>query len=108
MQRSVVAALALVAAAPIALVAQPSAPPYEGPVTQVQSSGGTSFVQPIFIIPVAGTPFTATVVINQGPLAKDSPTTVHSVIEIARDSAGRIRNERHKFVPESFRGTPPT
>lgn len=108
MQRNIVAALALLTATPTVLPARQS-PSYEGPVTQVQSASGSTFVQQIYIIPVAGTPFTATVVINnEGSAANGSRSSQHAVIEIARDSAGRIRNERHAFVPESFRGTPPT
>jgi hypothetical protein len=108
MQRNIRVVLALLTAAPVILPAQQFAPPYEGPVTQAQSLNGTSFVQQILIVPVAGTPFTATVVINNEWAAADgSRSSQHSVIEIARDSAGRIRNERHAFVPESFRGTPP-
>jgi hypothetical protein len=105
MQYHFVAALALLTAAPMVLPAQQPAPPYEGPVTQVQSLNGTSFVQQILIVPVAGTPFTATVAINNEDGSRPSQ---YSIIEIARDSAGRIRNERHKFVPGTFRGTPPT
>ncbi len=108
MQYHFVAALALLTAAPMVLPAQQPAPPYEGPVTQVQSPSGSSFVQPMLIVPIAGTPFTATVLINnEGSAADGSRSSQHTIIEIARDSAGRIRNERHKFVPESFRGTPP-
>jgi hypothetical protein len=108
MQRNIVAAVALLTATPMVLPALQS-PPYEGPVTQVQSASASTFVQPIFIIPVAGNPFTATVVINnEGSSADGSRSSQHAVIEIARDSTGRIRNERHAFVPDSFRGTPPT
>ena len=108
MQYHFVAALALLTAAPMILPAQQPPPPYEGPVTQVQSPSGSSFVQPMLIVPIAGTPFTATVLINnEGSAADGSRSSQHTIIEIARDSAGRIRNERHKFVPESFRGTPP-
>jgi hypothetical protein len=57
------------------------------------------------IVPIAGTPFTASVVINNEDGFRPSQ---YSIIEIARDSAGRIRNERHKFVPGTFRGPPPT
>jgi hypothetical protein len=104
MQRDIRVVLALLTAAPMILPAQ-QPPPYEGPVIQEQSSSGSSFVQPVLIVPVAGTPFTATVVINNEDGSRSSQ---YSVIEIARDSAGRIRNERHKFVPGTFRGTPPT
>ncbi len=109
MQRNIRVVLALLTAAPVILPAQQFAPPYEGPVTQNQSPSGSTFVQPILIVPVAGAPFTATVVINnEGAAADGSRSSQHSVIEIARDSGGRIRNERHKFVPGTFRGTPPT
>jgi hypothetical protein len=109
MRRDIRGVFVLLAAAPMILPAQQPAPPYEGPVTQVQAGSGTAFVQQILIVPIAGTPFTATVVINNEGSAPDgSRPSQYSIIEIARDSAGRIRNERHKFVPGTFRGTPPT
>jgi hypothetical protein len=109
MPRNVRVVLALLTAAPMILPALQSPPPYEGPVTQEQSSSGSSFVQPILIVPIAGSPFTATVVINnESAAANGSRPSEYSIIEVARDSGGRIRNERHKFVPGTFRGTPPT
>ena len=94
--------LTLLTTTSIAVLAQQvreQPPLYQGPVTQVQG---------VFVTPIAGAPFTATVVIkSEQPAADGSVTTGHGVIEIARDSTGRIRNERHMLVPESFSGTPP-
>ncbi len=94
--------LAVSAATPFLLPGQTvreQPPLYQGPQTQVQG---------VFVTPIAGAPFTATVVVkNEQPAADGSTTTRHTLIMIARDAAGRIRNERHMMVPESFAGTPP-
>ena len=74
-------------------------PLYSGPMTQVPG---------IFVTPIPAAPFTATVVVkDEQPAADGSVTTRQCSIEIARDSAGRVRNERHMLVPDSFRGTAP-
>ncbi len=94
--------LGLLALTPIVLPAQSireQPPMYHGPITQVQG---------VFVTPIAGSPFTASVVIkDEEPATDGSVTTKHSLIEIARDSTGRIRNERHMMVPESFNAKPP-
>ena len=74
-------------------------PPYQGPSTLVRG---------VFVTPIAGAPFSAVVIIESKQTLPDgSVETRHTQALIARDSRGRIRNERHVLVPESFRGTPP-
>ncbi len=70
--------------------------------------GTFSVVPGVFVTPIPGVPFTATVVIeSKQPLADGTVETRLSEVLIARDSSGRIRNERHAMVPEGFRGDPP-
>lgn len=91
------AATAFAASAQEAVREQP--PLYRGPVDQVSG---------VFVTPIAGVPFSGTVVIESRRLVADGTVEIrHSVTSIARDSSGRIRNERHMLVPESFHGTPP-
>lgn len=74
-------------------------PLYRGPITQVQG---------VFVTPISGAPFSAAVVIeSKQPLPDGTMETRHTQTLIARDSRGRIRNERHVMVPDSFRGVPP-
>lgn len=74
-------------------------PLYRGPATDVQG---------VFVTPVAGIPFSATVLIESARTLPDGTTeTRHTQVLIARDSRGRIRNERHAMVAESFKGMPP-
>jgi hypothetical protein len=74
-------------------------PLYRGPNTEVQG---------VFVTPVAGLPFSATVQIeSEQTLPDGTRETRHTQVLIARDSRGRIRNERHLMVPETFHGTPP-
>lgn len=101
MQRNAYLFLTILIATPVLMPGQvrEQPPPYQGPFTQVQG---------VFVTPIPGVPFTATVVIkNEQPAADGTVTTEHTIVNIARDSAGRIRNERHAMVPESFKGTPP-
>jgi hypothetical protein len=73
-------------------------PSYRGTYTHV---GG------VFVTPVAGAPFSATVEIkSEVSLPDGSVVTKHTINQIARDSSGRIRNERRSLVPESFQGNP--
>jgi hypothetical protein len=74
-------------------------PLYRGPNTMVQG---------VFVTPVAGVPFSATVQIESEQTLPDGSTeTQHTQVLIARDSRGRIRNERHAMVTELSHGTPP-
>lgn len=70
--------------------------------------GTFSNVPGVFVTPIPGVPFTATVVIESKQILPDGTTeTKVSQVFIARDSGGRIRNERHAMMPEGFRGMPP-
>lgn len=70
--------------------------------------GVHTHVAGVFVTPVAGAPFTATVMIQTEVSLPDGTThTKYTINMIARDSAGRIHNERRRLVPDSFRGTPP-
>lgn len=74
-------------------------PLYSGPNVQVPG---------VFVPPVAGAPFTATVMIqSKQSLPDGSVETRISQEMIARDSKGRILNERRAMMPEGFKGTPP-
>jgi len=74
-------------------------PLYPGAFTQIPG---------VFVTPVAGAPFTATVmIVSKQPTADGSVETRMTQVLIARDSRGRIRNERHALVPEGFHGMPP-
>jgi hypothetical protein len=96
----------LVAAGFVALVLHSSAqqaaenlpPLYPGTNTRVPG---------VFIPPIAGEPFSASVEVQTEVVATDGTwSTRHTINQIARDSSGRIHNERRLLVPESFRGEP--
>ena len=92
--------LFLLAAAPVVGTQQVREQPplYSGPSVQVPG---------VFVPPIPGVPFTATVMIqSRQPLADGSVETLISQEIVARDSRGRIRNERHAMVPEGFKGEP--
>jgi hypothetical protein len=74
-------------------------PLYPGTFTQVPG---------VFVTPIPGVPFSATVMlVSKQPTADGSVETRMTQVLIARDSRGRIRNERHALVPEEFHGMPP-
>jgi hypothetical protein len=101
MQRSLVLTAALLAAGMVALPAQQTSnnpPLYRGTQTHVDG---------VFVTPVAGVPFSATVLIRSEQSMPDGTTVTRTTINlIGRDSRGRIHNERRSLVPESFRATP--
>jgi hypothetical protein len=91
--------LLVVGAAAICAQAQELPPLYRGPITQVRG---------VFVTPIAGTPFSAVVVIESKRTLPDGTVeTRHSQALVARDSRGRIRNEMHALVPDEFPGVPP-
>jgi hypothetical protein len=103
MQRNALLLTALLAAAIVSLHAQlpddTHLPLYHGTTTHVDG---------VFVTPVAGAPFTATVIISsERPMPDGSTESKHTINLIARDSRGRIRNERRPMMPESFKGMPP-
>jgi hypothetical protein len=70
--------------------------------------GVSTHVDGVFVTPVPGAPFTATVMIKtEVPMPDGTTHTKFTINMIARDSSGRIHNERRRLVSDSFRGTPP-
>jgi len=69
--------------------------------------GTSTHVDGIFVTPVAGKPFSATVLITSEQQLADGTTNNKTTVNIiGRDSRGRIHNERRALVPPSFTGTP--
>jgi hypothetical protein len=61
----------------------------------------------IFVTPVPGAPFSATVDIVSKEILPDGTENIRiTVNHVARDSAGRIYNERRAMVPTSYKGDP--
>jgi hypothetical protein len=76
-----------------------SPPPYRGV---------TAVVDGIFVTPVPGAPLTAVVEVESTQvLADGSALSKKSFANIARDSQGRIYNERRQLVSPSYTGQPP-
>src|SRR5208282_4465467 len=103
MTRKILLFAAILAACVAVLNAQETAndhaPLYRGTYTHVDG---------VFVTPVAGAPFSATAVIeSQRPMTDGSVETRRTINEIARDSRGRIYNERRRLMPDAFHGTPP-
>jgi len=62
----------------------------------------------VFVTPVAGAPFSATVLVeSQKPLPDGTTETLHTINLIGRDSQGRIHGENRSMMLESFHGMPP-
>ncbi len=73
-------------------------PPYPG--VSVHIAG-------VFVTPVPGVPLTAIVELESRQILADGSTDVKKTINnIARDSLGRIYNERRRLVGPSFNGNP--
>ena len=73
-------------------------PPYRGVEQHIAG---------VFVTPVPNVPFTATVEVESSQVLPDGSTEQKKTFNnIARDSAGRIYNERRTLVPSSFNGTP--
>ena len=91
--------------APFVANGQDSTGNFDGPPVY----GGVNFrVRGVFVTPVAGEPFSATVLIeSKRPLPNGTMETKQTMNAIARDTAGRIHNERRQLEAESFHGTPP-
>lgn len=61
----------------------------------------------IFVTPVAGAPFAADVEITSREKLPDGSFNIRTTINhVARDSSGRIYNERRQLVPVAFKGKP--
>jgi hypothetical protein len=98
---ALLAAVAGPASAPVYSQELPdlSPPPYRGV---------TAVVDGIFVTPVPGAPLTAVVEVESTQvLADGSALSKKSIANIARDSQGRIYNERRQLVSPSYTGQPP-
>lgn len=72
-----------------------------------QFRGTYTHVDGVYITPVVGAPFSATVTIESAtPMPDGSVDTKRTINLIGQDSLGRIHNERRRLVPESFHGSP--
>lgn len=70
--------------------------------------GVTAFVDGIFVTPVPNAPLMAVVEVDSTQVLADGSTlSKKSIANIARDSQGRIYNERRQLVSPSFAGQPP-
>lgn len=88
------------AALPFAFAQDPGIhpPPYRGVNTLMDG---------VFVTPVPGAPFSAVVKLETTQTLADGTTEARkSISNIARDSQGRIYNERRQLVPASFPETP--
>jgi hypothetical protein len=94
--------LALVAALPL-LFAQDAT---EIPPSSYRNAN--TIVGGVFVTPIPGAPFSALVKLESTQFLTDGTSaTRKSTAVIARDSQGRIYNERRQLLPAFFRGTPP-
>jgi hypothetical protein len=74
---------------------------------QPPRNGLEDSVQGVFVTPIEGVPFSATVEIRDKILKTDGTiATWESINEIARDDTGRIHNEIRQAMPEGFTGIP--
>ncbi|HEY4879680.1 MAG TPA: hypothetical protein VIH97_11185 [Candidatus Acidoferrales bacterium] len=74
-------------------------PPYRGVQTHVDG---------VFVTPVPNVPMTAVVEVQSTQMLDDGTSVSKKTFNnIARDSQGRIYNERRALEPDSFDGTPP-
>lgn len=72
-----------------------------------QYRGVTAIVDGIFVTPVPGAPLTAIVEVESTQTLADGSTLARkSIANIARDSQGRIYNERRQLVSPPFSGQP--
>jgi hypothetical protein len=94
-------ALLLLSASPVVAAqenARTTPPPYRGVSERVDG---------IFVTPVPGVPLTAVIEVKSTKILPDGSTDVKKTSEdIARDSQGRIYNERRELVSPSFDGKP--
>lgn len=70
--------------------------------------GVSEHIAGVFVTPVPGIPLSAVVEIKSAQFLADGSTDTRITTEnIARDSLGRIYNERRQLMNTSFKGTPP-
>ena len=69
--------------------------------------GPQMHIDGVWVTPVPGAPFTATVeIVSHNKLPDGTEHVVKTENTIARSSSGRIRNERRMLVPQGFQGMP--
>ncbi len=69
--------------------------------------GVSEHVDGVFVTPIANVPFSAIAELESVQVLPDESSAEKKTFNnIARDSAGRIYNERRRLVPPSFTGTP--
>jgi hypothetical protein len=92
----------------LATLASPVVFSQEGSTSKPPPTRGVAvIVSGIFVTPVQGVPLSAVVELQSTQLLIDGSTNVRtSFANIARDSQGRIYNERRQLVNPSFTGTP--
>lgn len=88
--------------------AEPALPPSNNTRTMPPDYRGVQTrISGVFITPVPNAPFSAKVDIYSSEVLPNGQTEVRTTINrIARDSSGRIHNERRRLVPPSFQGDP--
>ncbi len=90
-----------------AILSSPGAFCQETASTPPPYRGVEQHIAGVFVTPVPNVPFTATAEVESSQVLPDGSTEQKKTFNnIARDSAGRIYNERRSLVPSSFNGTP--
>jgi hypothetical protein len=96
--------IALLAALPLVLVLSSAA---QTPPMPPDYAGVQVHIPGVYVTPVPNAPFSADVTILSHQKLPDGTEHIQTTINhIARDSQGRIYNERRRLVPTSFRGEP--
>jgi hypothetical protein len=91
----------------VAILFSPTAFCQETASTPPPYRGVEQHIAGVFVTPVPNIPFTATAEVESSQVLPDGSTEQKRTFNnIARDSAGRIYNERRTLVPSSFNGTP--
>jgi hypothetical protein len=91
----------------VAILFSPTAFCQEAAATPPPYRGVEQHIAGVFVTPVANIPFTAIAEVESSQVLPDGSTEQKRTFNnIARDSAGRIYNERRTLVPSSFNGTP--
>ena len=91
-----------------ALVAAGSAQTSSGARMPPDYRGVSTHVSGIFVTPVPGAPFSATVnIVSKQVLPDGSDNTRTTIAHVARDGSGRIYNEMRAMEPVPLQGEPP-
>ncbi len=77
------------------------------PAQESAAASTPAYTGGVFVTPVPGAPFSAEVVLDVTQVLKDGTSTKRKTAAlIARDSQGRIRNERHEVLAASSKQVP--